>query len=58
MINGVFGCKVKIAALKSLGLNAEVRMWGTAAVLNVALESARGHGLWEEFPTPGDTQGV
>lgn len=57
MINGVFNCKMKIAALKSLGLNAEVRVWGTVAVLNFALESARGHRLWEEFPTPGDTQG-
>lgn len=57
MINSVFDCQAKTAALKSLGLAAEVRVWGTAAGLNFALESARGHRLWEEFPAPGDTHG-
>lgn len=38
MINRIFDCKMEIAALKFLGLNAEVSVWGTVAVLNFALE--------------------
>lgn len=57
MINSVFDCPMKTAALESLGLAAEARAWGTAAGLNFALESARGHRLREEFPAPGDKHG-